>query len=376
MRKSPSKGPLRHIFQENFDHRRPVKVTFRPETVASQSAVQRLQFQKFSSPLRPGNARLAGKRPVDTHGRDKGLKETEAASEETRDRKVQSALKGLERSSQSASPLRFLEDQKMDGDDKNTASVDLTTFRKLPTGGDASPDPYSSKHLRVRYDLAPLDPSSEVTPSFRACNRTAETCDTATMAEVPRLRDMYRKILREHQSLKAKVENQQMWIRKLVSQSEGRTGAAGEEQTVGRILGVKAAVHHKSQRRALSSAADVLVSSIRPTPKPQNYSLCLLDSPAPEDPETIRYTMPSSSTPSPTNGKLVDRLDSRGDSMFIYPSSKGESEGRLPGLRQHLTEDNRRRGTSVPRQRQEGVGGARFPKEVFPMNVRRRPAQR
>lgn len=126
---------------------------------------------------------------------------------------------------------------------------------------------------------------------------------------VPRLREMYREIIREHQRLKAKIANQQVWIQKLVSE---RLSAPSLEPNF-------------SQRRGLSSALDC-------------YQFSGLSDSKEEHSDLSHYTVPPTSTPSP----------------------KPQRDRPLPGRGQH------RRGTSLPRERQ-------FPKEVFPMSFKRRP---
>ena len=257
MRKSLSKGPLRHIF-------RPARVV--------------------ASPLRPGTR--AGRAVVPVNY----VPEYQARLPEAR--KTRSALRSVARNAQSASPLRIPESQQS----ASSSSTDLPSFQSQFENCSKPIGIFSTSEAR---NLA--------IPSLRPM-------------EVPRLRDMYRSIIREHQRLKAKIASQQMRIQKLVSE---------------RLPGPCLESNFK-QRRGLSSALDCYL----PSQHRSDPFSGLLDSR--EEHSSHHYTVPSTSTPSPK------------------PHREGAS-----GERQEKVEQ--RKGTSVPKER-------RFPKEVFPMSFKRRPA--
>lgn len=257
MRKSPSKGPLRHIFRAA----RVVASPLRPETQASRAIA-----------------------PVNY------VSEYQARLPEAQ--KTRSALRSVGRNAQSASPLRMPEGQQS----ASSSSTDLPSFQsKLEN---------CSKPIGI---LSTSEARNLAIPSLRP-------------QEVPRLRDMYRSIIREHQRLKAKIASQQVRIQRLVS-----------ERLPGPCL-----EPNFRQRRGLSSALDCYL----PSQHRSDPLSGLLDSR--EEHSGHHYTVPSTSTPSPK------------------PQRESAS-----GERQEKVEP--RRGTSVPKER-------KFPKEVFPMSFKRRPA--
>lgn len=127
--------------------------------------------------------------------------------------------------------------------------------------------------------------------------------------EIPTLREVYRKIRREHEELKAKIAHQQRWIARLVSD---------------RLPGVYSEAY-SLHRKALSSA---LHEETTKNPHENDYSVLSFDK------NSSKITIPST------------------------PSPKDKNHG-------HTRESRHVRGFSVPRQR-------KFPKEVFPMNFKRR----
>jgi len=249
MRKSPSKGPLRHVF-------RPIRA--------------------IVSPARP-----------ETGAERRGAESAVGRGVQGRDRKMRNVLR-------SASPL---------GPPAGPHSSSSSCSDFPPLQGQSRLEGYVQPHISSTSDSRDL-PSPVLKPHA-----------------VPRLREMYREIIREHQRLKAKLANQQVWIQKLVSER----------------LCAPSAEPYFSQRRGLSSALDC--DLLRSEHRNDQFS-GLLDSKE----EHNHYTVPSTSTPSPKPQRARDSGDRPAD--------------RAPA--QH------RRGTSVPRERT-------FPKEVFPMSFKRRP---
>lgn len=180
------------------------------------------------------------------------------------------------------------------------------------------------------------------------------------------IQDLYQEILKEHQSLKAQVESQELWIRQLVSQQ----AQPSPQRSILKSKAKRTQIASASQRRVQSSAA-----GLNPYAQKDKGLGLFLENYTMEDVKgAINSYIPVTSTPTPAHSRTHEtNLDTDGDSQFIYPSEKGEFE-HWEGKQTYGTEDRRKRQTSVPRQRKEDKRSLRFPKEVFPMHFRRRPA--
>lgn len=159
---------------------------------------------------------------------------------------------------------------------------------------------------------------------------------------------LYQELISEHEKLRAKVAAQGVWIRHLVDRS-------CREMTKGGKPGGSV-----NPRRTHSSAAGLPPEQLRPT---KDLSLLLDDS---QD-----EALPVTSFATPVHNR-IGKQTFEGESVFLYPGRKCSFQQSKP---HRLTPDPAgRRETSEPRQRRTPTPNLRFPKDVFPMAVRRRPA--
>lgn len=199
-------------------------------------------------------------------------------------------------------------------------------------------------------------------PTFPDLSQSEETEPSLSTVGI---QEVYQEILKEHQSLKAQVESQEAWIRQLVSRPQ-----PSPQRSILKSKAKRPHIASANQRRVHSSAA-----GLNPfAPKEEGLSL-LLDNYSMEDVKGgLMSSIPVTSTPTPAHSRAPEKnLDAVGESQFIYPSAKGEFR-HWEELQVYATEDHRKRQTSVPRQRKEQGPSLRFPKDVFPMHFRHRPA--
>lgn len=204
-----------------------------------------------------------------------------------------------------------------------------------------------------------MQEAKAVLPDAIQSEETEPSLSTAGM------QDVYQEILKEHESLKAQVESQEAWIRQLVSRAQ-----PSPQRSILKSKAKRPYIASANQRRVRSSAAGLNPFAAKEEGLPlflENYSM--------EDIKgAAMSSIPVTSTPTPVHSRAAEKnLDAGGDSQFIYPSAKGEF-GHWEEMQAYATEDHRKRQTSVPRQRKEQGPSLRFPKDVFPMHFRRRPA--
>lgn len=189
-----------------------------------------------------------------------------------------------------------------------------------------------AKHLRVEAERHPL---------------TLEAQSPVANLHLP-----YQELISEHEKLKAKVAAQGAWIRHLVERS-------CRERTKGGKRGFSV-----NSRRTHSSAAGLLPEKILRPVKGPELSLLLDDS--------QEEALPVTSFATPVHSRLGGKQALEGESMFLYPGRKSSFQHNKP--HRLIPDLAGRRETSEPRQRRTPTPNLHFPKDVFPMAVRRRPA--
>jgi hypothetical protein len=155
-------------------------------------------------------------------------------------------------------------------------------------------------------------------------------------------------LISEHEKLEAKVAAQGAWIRHLVDKS------CREVQSKGL---------NANPRRTRSSAVGILPEQM-PRGKGLELRVMLDDS---QD-----ETTPVTSFATPVHKYAGEKRGFEAELMLLGPGRKSSFQHSKPW---RLTPDPLgRRETSEPRQRRTPTPNLRFPKDVFPMAVRRRPA--